>query len=57
MHHGPFPGCFQAAWGGKGNWVCDLDEAMEEKCSVCGDPGVLCPRTVEKEETEEKEGV
>lgn len=57
MHHGPFPGCFQAARGGKGSRVCNLNEAMEEKCCVCGDPGVLCPRTVEKEETEEKQGV
>lgn len=31
---------------------------MEEKYCICVDPGgVLCPRTVEKEETEEKEGV
>lgn len=54
MH--PFPGCFQTAWGGKDNWVYNLGEAMGEKGCVCGDPSVLCPRTVEKE-TEEKEGV
>ena len=29
-----------------------MDEEAEEKSCVCADPGVLCPRTVEKEDRE-----
>lgn len=57
IHHSPFPWCFRLHGLGRAPGCTVLDEEVEGKCCVRGDPGVLSPGTVEKEETEEKEVV